>query len=144
MNLMDFNTQKKADAGARMYVTNPATGEDSTMFFDIMGLDSKVYRAIEKRKTLDAVNKRKTKKKDATVADLDRIDEGLLGDLVELIVGLGDSEIDKDGKVHELDYIQENDRKLYATEADIRHILENYPPVREQMLTFLGDRANFL
>lgn len=124
---MDFNslaTVKQHEIGAEVNILSPVDGKPTDVFITIMGADSKEWRSAKKAQTTKILQAKADDKMEEL--DYDAMDAEALAR-----VTMGWKGIDKDGKPYEFSY--ENAVDLYI----------NSPSVVNQLIQFLGDRANF-
>ena len=123
MNVNDLYTAPTHEEGAEVRLTSPITGKKTDCYITVAGIDSKRFRAAQrkqKRDILDAVK---------SGDDMDSIPE--YGLLVESCLSWRGLE---DDKGNEWKFSKENATALF----------ENSPLIAEQVDRFLTDRANFI
>lgn len=127
MDLSKYAT-KNSDTGAKLQVRSPDGDDIKDCFITLMGKDSKAYKAIERKRQQEIMDRVSRGKKGLSV-NADKLAEQRLDDLAELTVDMGALEIEgkKIGKDKELA------RKAYS----------DYPFLAEQAWEFIEDRANF-
>ena len=139
MDLAQLDSKKKAEAGVRMNLVHPATGEDMTTFVEVLGTDSSTWQNMVREDLLKNVNK-KSNKKIATEDDAIRIEKDIVIKLARMIKCFGD--VEEKGK--EVSYILFEGDKLKYSEDNAVKLLEALPWFKEQLNIFIGDRSNFL
>lgn len=124
---MDLTTLAVSSEGSVLTLTHPVTGADLPVKITLLGTDSPVFRKAQRA----IVNRRlkQAKKPNLTAEEIEA--EGIEA-LVSCTVSWEGVEID--GK--KLDCTPDNVRKVYT---DIR-----LPFIREQVDTFIAERANFM
>tara|TARA_B100000809_G_scaffold166820_1_gene164158 strand:- start:2017 stop:2388 length:372 start_codon:yes stop_codon:yes gene_type:complete len=120
---MDINQLYTADAheaGAECRIVNPADGSDTDCYITVIGIDSKSFRAEQRkrqRKALDAVRSNKP------------IPDDEFGLLVESCTGWRGFK---------------NDKKEWPfTKKNLMALFENSPLIADQVDKFIADRENF-
>lgn len=120
MDIHDLYTAPLHDKGAEVQIRNPITGDLTDCYINVIGVDSKKFRSLQKerrRAVLDAI----------------REDTKLEDDEFQLLV---DSTLGWRGFTHkgkELKFDKENLLALYT----------NSPKIAEQVDKFMADRKNF-
>lgn len=133
MKFNDLLTQDLHDEGAELRVIDPATNEPSDSYIKVVGTDSKVWQALNK-KALRKVLSLRAEAKEAGV-EFEASDDELLIDEVERLVDatIGWRGFDGDDG-QEMPFSKESCKILY-TQA---------PNIRDQVNYFIGTRANFI
>ena len=124
MELANLKTAETHDEGADITILSPVDGMPTDVVIKIKGVDSKDWREAKKNQTQKIIDARADNKMDAL--DYDLMDAEALADAT-----ISWSNITKDGK--EYQFNRQNAVNLYA----------NAPDVKDQLLSFLSDRANF-
>ena len=124
MELANLKTAETHDEGADITILSPIDGKPTDVIIRIKGMDSKTWREAKKNQTQKIIDARADNKMDAL--DYDLMDAEALADAT-----ISWSNITKDGK--EYQFNRQNAVNLYA----------NAPDVKDQLLSFLSDRANF-
>jgi len=124
MELANLKTAETHDEGADITILSPIDGKPTDVIIRIKGMDSKTWREAKKNQTQKIIDARADNKMDAL--DYDLMDAEALADAT-----ISWSNITKDGK--EYQFNRQNAVNLYA----------NSPDVKDQLLSFLSDRANF-
>jgi len=125
MELAHLKTAESHDEGADVTILSPVDGKPTDVVIRIKGMDSKTWREAKKNQTQKIIDARADDKMDTL--DYDLMDAEALAD-----VTISWSNITKDGK--EYHFNRENAVNLYA----------NAPDVKDQLIEFLGNRANFI
>lgn len=124
---MEFNSLATAishEAGAEVNILSPVDGKPTDVFITIQGADSKEWRKQKKKQTsLIIAAKANDKMQDL---DYDAMDVDAL-----VAVTLGWRGIVKDGE------------EFKFTKANAKELYNQAPAVVEQLISFLGDSANF-
>lgn len=124
---MEFDklaTAASHDAGAEVNILSPVDGSPTDVFIKIKGADSKAWRVQRKRQTSVIVQA----KAEGTLDDLDY--EAL--DIEALVaITIDWRNLTKGGKPYK------------CTKANAKALYEQSPSIVQQLLTFLGDSANF-
>ena len=132
---MDLNQFSTSQETARMELCNPKTGEPfvdeegKKCIFILYGKDSSVYQE-EQRK----IQNRKLTKTLSTGLRVKLSAEELEADALALLVAC----------TKDWENILESGRVLECNEVNARVVYSKYPWVREQVSSFIEDRANFL
>lgn len=124
---MEFDklaTTASHEAGAEVNILSPVDGSPTDVFIKIKGADSKAWRVQRKRQT-SAIVQAKSEGK------LDEIDYDALDVEALVAITIDWRNLTKGGKKYEC--TPENARALY----------EQSPSIVQQLLTFLGESANF-
>lgn len=124
---MEFDklaTAASHEAGAEVNILSPVDGSKTDVFIKIKGADSKAWRVQRKRQT-SAIVQAKSEGK------LDEIDYDALDVEALVAITIDWRNLTKGGKKYEC--TPENARALY----------EQSPSIVQQLLTFLGESANF-
>lgn len=124
MELGELTTRQAHESGADITIRLPETGELSDLVITVQGVDSKAWRASQKKAQRDIVRQVADGK---TITDFDGFE---LDALVACTIGW--KGLVKDGK--EYKFTASRCRKLY----------EDAPYVRDQVDAFIGKRANFM
>ena len=125
MELAHLKTAESHDEGADVTILSPVDGKPTDVVIRIKGMDSKTWREAKKNQTQKIIDARADNKIDCLNYDL--MDAEALADAT-----ITWSNITKDGKEYECN--RKNAIDLYA----------NAPDVKDQLLAFLGNRANFI
>lgn len=123
MNVTDLYTAPIHEKGAEVRLISPITGEKTDCYITVAGMDSKLFRAAQRRQrraVLDAV-------KDGDNMD-DMPEYGLLADSCLSWRGLDDA----DGK------------EWKFSKKNVLALFENSPQIAVQVDKFVADRANFI
>ena len=130
MDLTQYSTSK-ADTGAQMQVYDIHGQKAEGVFITLLGQDSKVFRAIERRKQQDMINRMSQRKgKRGIDLDPDQIVEDSLQELTDLTVDMGKLTFGKD--------------KIGSDKELIKRAYREYPWLADQAREFIADRANFI
>lgn len=124
---MEFDklaTTASHEAGAEVNILSPVDGSPTDVFIKIKGADSKAWRVQRKRQT-SAIVQAKSEGK------LEEIDYDALDVDALVAITIDWRNLTKGGKKYEC--TPENARALY----------EQSPSIVSQLLTFLGESANF-
>lgn len=124
---MEFDklaTAASHEAGAEVNILSPVDGSPTDVFIKIKGADSKAWRVQRKRQT-SAIVQAKSEGK------LDEIDYDALDVEALVAITIDWRNLTKGGE--EYKFTPENARALY----------EQSPSIVQQLLTFLGESANF-
>ncbi len=109
-----------------LVILHPESGVETNIKITLMSPDSASYRKI----TMALKNKNlQLAMKNRAVVSADRLDKDALDVLVAATVSW--------------DGIAENGVPLECTAESVRRVYEEYPFIREQVDSFLGDRKNF-
>ena len=125
MELAHLKTAETHDDGADVTILSPIDGKPTDVIIRIKGMDSKVWREAKNNQTQKIIDARADNKMDSLNYDL--MDAEALADAT-----ISWSNITKDGKEYECN--RKNAIDLYA----------NAPDIKDQLLAFLGNRANFI
>ena len=130
MDLTKLTTSEKAEIGSKMEVVHPATGVPTGVTITIAGVDSKTYQEAQHRianKRMRRMNSRGSMKFALTSEEVEL-------ESIELLARctLGWEEVDWEGDP--LKFSLENAKMLYTELLWLR----------EQVVAFMEDRANFL
>lgn len=126
MDLNDWNTTAKAESGARMYLRDLSTGEQSEFWIDLRGEDSQVYRDAKAE-----IDRRRLK---ASFRDPDAVaTRSFDEDEIELLSKLGTAW-----------NLVENEKELPFSESELARVLREYPKVRKQVNQFVHTARHFL
>jgi len=149
MNLVDFDVKAKSEVGSELWFTHPTDDSKKLdIFFIVKGRDSETYSQIKRETQIKMLNKKIGKKKDISPDDFDEAEEDDIENLARLIIGWGTLEYDEDDvkkeKGKKVDYILEGKDKTKYSQKNAVRLLKSYPWIKEQVSTFMWDRANFL
>jgi len=126
MELESLFTKKLHEAGSKMPVLNPHTGEDTEIYFEVMGTDSQAWRdaVTETDKAIVEIMRegRAVTTQDYEKRDLDRI--------LSVITGWGG--------------ITKNGKKFPFSKANCRTLLTESPSLIKQIDRYLGNNKNFM
>jgi hypothetical protein len=125
MELAQLKTAETHDDGADVTILSPIDGKPTDVIIRIKGMDSKTWREAKKNQTQKIIDARADNQMNAL--DYDLMDAEALAEAT-----ISWSNITKDGKEYEFN--RQNAVNLYA----------NAPDIKDQLLAFLGNRANFI
>lgn len=126
MDLLTLDTTKQAEKGAVLKLRNPGTGEYiEGMTITLLGEDSAVYRNKSKAIAEEKLNANRKRK-----VNLDSIENENLQVLAACTV--------------EWTGFEEGKNPIECTAEEVVRIYRKYKWIREQVDSFIGDRANFL
>jgi hypothetical protein len=124
---MEFDklaTTASHEAGAEVNILSPVDGSPTDVFIKIKGADSKAWRIQRKRQTSAIVQ---AKAEDR----LDDLDYEALDIEALVAITIDWRNLTKGGKPYK------------CTKANAKALYEQSPSIVQQLLTFLGDSANF-
>ncbi len=124
---MEFDklaTAASHDAGAEVNILSPVDGSPTDVFIKIKGADSKAWRVQRKRQTSVIVQAKAEGK-------LDDLDYEALDIEALVAITIDWRNLTKGGKPYK------------CTKANAKALYEQSPSIVQQLLTFLGDSANF-
>lgn len=128
MDLKNYNLSKSADAGADLVIEDPITGEELDVTITLLGSDSAAYRNKAREMQRDRISKMakgRNKKLDLSVSEKEECEL-----LAACTVGWDGIELDG----VEVAFSYDEAVKLYL----------DFTWIKEQVDSFIGDRANFL
>ena len=129
LDLNEFKTDL-ANTGARMPVRHPLTdAEVDGAGVYLLGLDSDVAKAIDRKKAQRMIDQLARKKGKLVQLDADQLASEALDELVDLTV--------------KVEGLQMDGQEIGKDKALIRQAYEQYAWLAEQAREFIGDRANF-
>lgn len=134
-DLAQIDTKTLAEAGVDMPVRlldgKPLIARNGErVYITLLGSDSQKYRALTRSQVRKRMEQLAGGKQTLTDADMDETDREVLDVLVACTVGWK-GVLDTDGQA--IEFQDENVRKLYLA----------YPVVRDQVESFISNRANF-
>ena len=124
---MEFDklaTAASHDAGAEVNILSPVDGSPTDVFIKIKGADSKAWRVQRKRQTSVIVQAK-------AEGELDDLDYEALDIEALVAITIDWRNLTKGGKPYK------------CTKANAKALYEQSPSIVQQLLTFLGDSANF-
>lgn len=124
MDLSNWNTTDKAEAGSRMYIRDLTTGEKTELYIDLKGEDSARYR--EKKSELDRRRLKESMQADGTGRSFEE-------DEIELLSVLPTGW-----------YLVENGKELELSEKEAARVFREYPRIRKQANNFVHSARHFL
>ena len=129
MDLTKYNVTAAADNGADLELVDPITGDAlEGVTIRLLGTDSAAYRNYARdmqRKRMEKLAKSRNRKPDFSVSEQEEAE-------MLAICTVGWAGLEEDGE--ELKFSHDAAVKLYM----------DYPWIKEQVDSFVGDRANFL
>ncbi len=138
MDLGKFDVKRNANKGAKCYLKSPADGKtELPVFFNVLGRDSDTYRKFFREAQMQMMNDKvagKSTEKSFEESELEDVEF-----LAHLITGWGETEDGKDTSTILID-----DKKLKCDYDNIIKVLTQYTWIREQINSFVWNRANFL
>ena len=126
MSLEDFNLKDGAEAGAELTLENPKTGELTEIVIHLVGSDAAVFRNKQKEiqsKAISKLARGKTK-------GLEQTDDDECSLLAVSTLGWSGM-------------VDSNNDEIKFSIAEAKAIYLKYPSIKEQVNSFIGDRANF-
>lgn len=151
-DLSKLDTKTLSEKGAKLYFIAP-DGRETTFFMELLGPDSKLAINKVNEAVLEYVNTPKDKKEDTNapaVKDMEELianQEKYAETLFERIIGWGDHEDteDKDPKKGKIiKTILWGEEKLKFSKENVLKVIDACPWMKEQINSFMGERANFL
>lgn len=124
LDLAAFDMQQAAETGAPLTLRHPKTGEALPGIIWLQGEDAENYRATLRRQIDRQISERKLELSAKELEDR----------LIERLVAI----------TLRWENIVENDTPLDPTPANIRRLYTDQLWIREQVIAFIEDRANFL
>jgi hypothetical protein len=124
MDFSQLDTASAAERGAIMYVEHPTTGERTGAWIRLAGVDSKRFRDLVKNRAREQMARK------ARTEDVDRIERSGLETLAHCTL--------------EWHGITEGGKDLECNEENAAYLYGKYLWLREQVDSFMADRANFL
>lgn len=123
LNQLDVVT--RANDGAKCVIRDPSTGDDTTAYLLLAGMDSTVYKQAQHKIANARINRKSTVR-----ITIEEIEAEQIGILVECTLGWGGMVL---GGV-----------EMPFDRATVRSMYEKFPTVREQAEQFISDRSNYL
>jgi len=124
MELGSLKTTEIHEVGSECNIKDPATGEATDFFITIMGADSKEWRKHKKAQQAAMIKARQEDKIESL--DYDKMDVDALVDCTIGWRGLVD-----------------NGEEVKCSKKSAKELYENAPRVVVQLLSYVGNNANF-
>lgn len=124
MDFSQLDTGAAAEKGAKMYVEHPVTGELTGAWIRLAGVDSQRFRDIVKNRARDQMRRK------ARTEDVEQAERHGLETLSHCTL--------------EWEGVSEDGKELECNFDNAMHLYGKYFWLREQVDTFMADRANFL
>ncbi len=138
MDLGKFDVKRNANKGAKCYLKSPADGKtELPVFFNVLGRDSDTYRKFFREAQMQMMNDKVAGKNTEKSFEESELED--VAFLAHLITGWGETEDGKDTSTILID-----DKKLKCDYDNIIKVLTQYTWIREQINSFVWNRANFL
>ena len=139
MDLGKFDLKKSANKGGKCYLKSPADGKtELPVFFNVLGRDSDAYRKtfneVQRKLMNDKITGKKVDDKSFEESEIEDVEF-----LANLVTGWGETEDGKDSATILID-----EKKLKCDYDNVVKVLTQYTWIREQISSFMWNRANFL
>jgi len=119
MNITDLYTAESHENGSEVNIINPFDGNPTDIYIKVQGVDSKAFREAKRKSYRNALENPDSYDSDKTTCEI----------LADITVGWRG--VESDGK--DLEFSKEKAFELY----------ENAPAIRDQIDTYISNRANF-
>ena len=146
MDLSGLDVVAAAEAGAKMEVVHPTTGESMDIRITYVGADSQRYKNADKRVFNDQMRDRQALSGNGVTPEKrEKAREGMIQLIARCATGWESIERDEAGKeTGTKPHILDDGTELEFSVENLEAMLRKYPPLYEQSERFVHRRANFL